>query len=1362
MPLLAENILRDVSFNLTIRNVMTNVQNPRNMTLFTALLTALRAKRTGSDTSRGKVRAAISRWALLAAILVTSAPSALAQGSLFGGQPSGSASQILSINNNGLGFAVRGGHVAGDVVGREQSASHFGVSPYVNMGPGVVMGDLRFVYGNNGEVAWSFGTGYRHYVQSWDAVLGGNLYYDQDELTGAHFKQYGFGLELLSHRWEARGNFYRPNGDRSTQTGSRVDAGSQMFVGNELQFNRIDTFAEALRGFDAEVGFLLPGDFAERFKVRAFGGGYAYEGVGIDRFAGFSTRLQADIGNWLELGLKLSDDEIFSTNVAFNATVHFGGFYSQEHTRRSSIQRMAEPVRRNLNVAAATSDVTVPGQVATVGGVPLNIVHVNSNAAPGGTGTVEDPFDQLSLGLGTPADIVFVHAGSTFDAPPDNVVNLADDQSLFGEGLIGFGAESRKVVNTINVDGIGELQLADSPTFAANLALLGPDPFGPLASNAAIDPILLRPTLTGAAGDGLTFGNNSRAGGLIISGATGHGVVIDGVTGASLRDTLIENVGGTGILVQNTISTSSTTILDTIISNAAGPAFHVNGGGGNIGFNSTSTDLDPSFGAIVNSSQEAVLIQNRTDGSVNMFGTTIDDDGGAGILIENTVGNVTIDNARILNSTSTGISVVNSEGNFSFRNSIRPGTVIDGATGDSVNIDGLQAGSTVTFQQLDITNRLAGGINIDNLAGEFVFTEDLALGAPGAGAAVAPAISVDGSQATGLVRFGGNVTINGSTGRGIELINNVVGSSFAINGLASVTGAAGESIFIENNAGISTFSGGTTISERGAEGIVINNSTGGVSFTNGASVLNENLVANTAVQVTNSESFVLFDNLIVADAQAGGGIFLQDNLVGASGPGEFVAQDITVTSFNGVGLFGNNVTGIRVDDGTIVTNDAAAVDIENAGINITLESVTSLNSPDFGIRLVETNMPSRRTFTVTGDQTVVGIGTGGRIADAAVAGVNLQNAGQISLTSMVLDNNNYGIFVRNSGLDDDDDQFLDIQASQILESDVRGIDAENLVFLNIEDSIFTDNGDALVGGADPLGNVIADRETIFFNVTERLNNIDTTLFSQFSNPYTANIQRSSFISDNDDVIEFRNTALAQGAHLDVNLTDSSFIMNEGFNNDEAALSIDWDGVVLASAFNNTITMNGVFLTEDQRGFEIINDSFTDETLISLTSNVIPSSSQVESIGATITTNAQSTILIENNSFTFNAEDSIGLLFDLGPNANVAILNNDLVFLNDGGTGMLFTVVEQPSLFTISGNNIGLTDLAIGTNETGILFQTVIGTPNLQGVLNNQIILLNPGFIGGGGGFLGTPTNINIDFQIPRANGQILINGALRP
>jgi len=67
------------------------------------------------------------------------------------------------------------------------------------------------------------------------------------------------------------------------------------------------------------------------------------------------------------------------------------------------MQRLAEPVRRNLNIAASTSDVVVGGQIANAtDGMPLTVVHVDSNTGAGGTGTVEDPFNQLSSGLTFP------------------------------------------------------------------------------------------------------------------------------------------------------------------------------------------------------------------------------------------------------------------------------------------------------------------------------------------------------------------------------------------------------------------------------------------------------------------------------------------------------------------------------------------------------------------------------------------------------------------------------------------------------------------------------------------------------------------------------------------------------------------------------------------------------------------------------------------------------------------------------------------------------------------------------------------------------------------------------------------------
>ncbi len=601
----------------------------------------------------------LSRAAALVG-LMTSSLTAMSQDGdhTFGRTPSGSASEVQDYNRDGFGMQFRGGHWAGGTVGRTQSISYINLTPYFNVDDGLFFGDSRLVMANEGELAWSFGGGYRQYISEWDVVAGANSYFDADQLTGAHLKQWAVGAELLAHGWEARGNLYQPFDSATTLVGQSVDAGSVAFAGQNITYSRIDSFAEALKGFDAEAGFLLPGEFSEHVTLRAFGGGYHYEGENIPGFTGWSSRLQADIGRWLELGLKVTDDELFNTTVSFNAVVQLGGFSSQEHTKRSAIQRFRDPVRRNMNIMASVSDVIAPGQVATApGGVPLTVAHVNSNATgPVFNGTVDDPYKLLSTGLGAGTDIVFVHAGSQYNAAPENVVSLLPDQQVLGEGFIQNG---RNTNSSIIIDLLGTpttIQLPASPTFAAN-------------------PTFLRPTLSNTPGNTVTMAQGSQFSGFIINNPTGSGIFSNGVGNTIINDVLIQNAGVSGISLLNT--TDSTTITNTtLISSAAatGPLFDVNGGNGLITFGSTDNGANGStniygLAALTNTSaQPAVMIENMTGGSVNMTGSTVSSTGGGGVVIQNnTGGTATIDNLTVTDSTGNGIAVLDSAGVYTFR-----------------------------------------------------------------------------------------------------------------------------------------------------------------------------------------------------------------------------------------------------------------------------------------------------------------------------------------------------------------------------------------------------------------------------------------------------------------------------------------------------------------------------------------------------------------------------------------------------------------------------------------------------------------------------------------------------------------------
>ena len=400
-------------------------------------------------------------------------------GALYSGaQPSGGASEATGLNRDGYGLQFRGGHVAGDTVGRNDSISFIGLSPYFSAGNSLIFGDTRLGRANEGGLVWSFGSGYRYYLEDWDVVLGGNGYYDRDHLSGTYLNQWGVGAEVLAHAWELRGNYYQTFGDSFALTSQTVKPGSSAFTGSNLTFTRVDAFSEGLQGFDTEAGFLLPGDFAERIDLRAFGGGYYYDGNTAQSFGGWSTRLQADIREMVELGLKLTNDNQFDTTLSFTAAVHFGGFRSQEHLKRSAIQRFREPVRRNLNVVTLVTSQDAPGQLALdpTTGLPLSIAHVNSNDVGGPfLGTVNDPYRLLQQGLGAGTDLVYVHAGSSFSAGPENIVNLLPGQQLIGEGELTAGRSTQNFVTVRAAGQLLQVELPKSPTFAASPNLARPD-----------------------------------------------------------------------------------------------------------------------------------------------------------------------------------------------------------------------------------------------------------------------------------------------------------------------------------------------------------------------------------------------------------------------------------------------------------------------------------------------------------------------------------------------------------------------------------------------------------------------------------------------------------------------------------------------------------------------------------------------------------------------------------------------------------------------------------------------------------------------------------------------------------------------
>lgn len=101
---------------------------------------------------------------------------------------------------------------------------------------------MKLGLANRGQLAWSFGGGYRHYFPDLDVVAGVNSYFNNK--LALVCSNGAFAQELLANTWEAPGNFYQPFASAPTLVDQRVDPNSVAFTDNNLTFTRIDSVAE--------------------------------------------------------------------------------------------------------------------------------------------------------------------------------------------------------------------------------------------------------------------------------------------------------------------------------------------------------------------------------------------------------------------------------------------------------------------------------------------------------------------------------------------------------------------------------------------------------------------------------------------------------------------------------------------------------------------------------------------------------------------------------------------------------------------------------------------------------------------------------------------------------------------------------------------------------------------------------------------------------------------------------------------------------------------------------------------------------------------------------------------------------------
>ncbi len=1300
--------------------------------------------------------------------------------------------QVTGQRGSSLGALWRAGYVTGPGIGRQSGIAPVEVMPYFFLEDGMLFGNARGLRSDRDGWAASVGTGYRHYIRQWDRIVGINAYYDYDNTSGALFRQAGMGFETLGRNWDSRLNTYFPVSRDQAELGLRFLQNSIRFEGNQILYDQIRTFGTQMRGLDHEVGVPLPGRFAEGHDVRMFAGWYHFNGPKVGSTSGWKGRLQGEVTPNIAMSLEVTNDKQFDTNVVFSVALQYGGFREDTNRPRTQFSRMTTPVQRQYTAVVARNDVLETGIVALKpDGTPYLVEHVandpaNPNVGPF-LGTVEDPFLTIAQAQAHvftnppfnvpvspyPGDIIFVHTNSAYT---NTSVVLEPNVRVLGE--------ADGVVHQINIQPFG----------LVNLPRANDDPSPAVAE--------LRPIFTNIIGDGVTLASNAEFSGFRLgnetvstSGTTGNGIFGDSVDNVVVRQVDINFAGADGVLLTNvnTVSFDRTHIL-----NAAQVGLHVVGGAPLITFEGDGTaataDIEYNF---ANAGGNAVQIDSTTGGLVDLFGATpssIIYNNAGGIAINTARGAATFGDVRISNTTPgvDGININGSGGVFSFSRAV----FLDNPDGEGIEILTLaNSGRTIFNDAVSITNRSVGGVSLHDNIGDIRFNNSLSI-INGAGAPNQAAISYQASSGDAIFR---DITLTGGTellvtpplplppvpqnrvggiaisiGNADPLVADNTGN-FNVLGITSIADFSGISIDIRDDQSSVSFNT-VAIDDRGNTGISIIGEQGDVIFRGLTSIANNFDVQNnnlgpsfdTAVVIDSNPSTINFQTLTITGSLGGitanglvntvGGMSVTDN------PGTVSVQTLNIDSTFGEGLFALNA-GVRTTDpvtgglfvqaGTLTSTFDSAINVENSVTSMRFTSVSSTQSGDEGIRMVDNTAGGTGLSLIIDPGTDI-VGAGGNIVQSSNEGIFASNTGAISIRAMNFVQNGIfgttdGIFVRNdvSGLTDPVTGLLNpatattlsVFSSSIVQSGASGVHSLNVPFVSIVNTRFLQNDGAagspeifLEGGLILPDGIDADTlqdSYVFFldqlNVTENVS----------------------------DAIRVSTRATGFGAAMSLTLTNSTVLLNVPNPVAQSAVNVAWSGPESLLIDTNQITFLGNFTTGINivDGFTTDLDPFTsDLSLVTVTNNVLQGPGALNT-ALNVNMQGPTSLLANTNNITLGGFGSAGMILTYGANTTSTINNNIINAAGDQARGLTVQAVSAPAFFNINGNTFNFTDNDGFRDEHGIEFLATSGVINFNGTVNNVITIDN--LNGVGFPWFIFPFN-------GQANGSIIVNTAPQP
>jgi hypothetical protein len=1165
------------------------------------------------------------------------------------------------VSYGGAFFDVR--TMTGDGVGYRNGFTQIGGSlPIWVTEDMYIAPQARLLLTDTSEVGVNLGTLVRRYSADMDRVFGVYGFYDHDNSAeGFEYSQFGFGFDTLGEVVDFRANAYLPTTeDVNFVRPLRINPNDPIFFGNALGFNGVALFQEAVSGGDFEFGIPL----TKRTPwLRGYAGAYAYEAE-KNSPVGVRGRIEAWISNDLSVGVNVTDDDNFGTNVNAVVDFRFSGWQATRYFPNWTVrERMMMPIQRNYRVATTNTERDIPVAAKNPAtGQPYFIVHVDASNFGPGDGTFENPFSSLP-GSAPGADIILVQRdGTSIINPLSGSITLEDNQRMLGEGKAHLADVSVMFGPIMFEDTI---QLPGIETDGNFPFLTSPGNIITLADNNEVSAF----NLINAGGFAVTntaAGSNNfhlnclnitgNAGGIFLSDATGTGILnminalnnpaggisIDSgnaplnLTGTNLVSSSLP-VGVQAFGMRLTASNGQiNAVLDEIEFNRNVDGLLINGTTGDV--NLTMTDAN--------------LNDNTTDG-IRVVGNTSD------ILLnlQRVVANRNLDNALDADLTGGSLTILG-------RNDI-----FNDSGNDNVDITLVNSRMAIDFQNSTFNSSVNGS--------GFVLSSS---GGGGTGTLLLDNIAASGNDVDGVRILGDNFANFDADIRTAVISNNgrdalsVITSNSANVDLdvtavfAEGSGRHGLNFNATTDSNLSMTILGSTFDLSGSDAALAGNGVNG--FADDANV-DLTMIAATASQAGNNGMFVNAVNDAQVNISVAQGNFSDSAQNTAGGDGVNIVTDtgadvvlqITNTPINNTAV----VPGGTQDDGLV---------FDSSNGSTVLANISNLSLANNLSNAIQATVDTTASVTLNLlNITATGSGEDGILFD-------VQTDGQLAINSQTGNFDDSGAAGTGDGIDGFIRTGGDVTFNWVATTVRRS--AENGFLLDISDAGSTFNGGFQSGDFSDSGeSQLGVGQQDAFNVTAA--NDSVANFTLFNTP-----SRNNFVPPAGTQQRGLRGDISTGA--DFTFTNQSGDMSNNLLN-AINMSVTNAGstavVTLTATPANNSGEDGVIFDVTDSGDLTIN--LTDSTLDSSGSLGIVGD-DFDGIDGLITTNGVVTLNLTNTPVTNANNDGMQIIANTGGQLNATFDNSDLDFSGTNNEGDAIRLI-------FSSDADGVVTLLNGTTAT---------------------------------------------------------------